>query len=129
MSLTPEKTAEMAMKSASKASAISRASVVLPTPGGPQRIMLCSCPDWKAIASGFPGTEQMRLPDHLGQRPRSQALGKGCVRLILGRPPTRLPGNDLIWLTRRHREIAHGPAHGLPVSFAHHLSNLSRRSF
>lgn len=38
MSLTPENTADSAMNSHLKAVAVSRASVVLPTPGGPQKI-------------------------------------------------------------------------------------------
>src|SRR5215831_14239848 len=53
MSLTPASTAAMAMKSALKASAISRARVVLPEPGGPQRIIECDLPDANATASVF----------------------------------------------------------------------------
>src|SRR6266436_616960 len=45
MSLTPASTAEMERKSALNASAISRASVVLPVPGGPQRIIECGLPE------------------------------------------------------------------------------------
>ena len=52
----------MAMNWASKASAISRASVVLPTPGGPQRIIECSRPDSKATRSGLPGPSRCCWP-------------------------------------------------------------------
>ncbi len=50
------------MNSALNASAISRASVVLPTPGGPHRIIECGLPDAKATASGFPGASRCRWP-------------------------------------------------------------------
>src|ERR1043165_8047887 len=60
MSLTPASTAEMAMKSAWNASAMSRASVVLPDPGGPHRIIECGLPEAKATASGFPGSSRWR---------------------------------------------------------------------
>src|SRR6266545_1825164 len=62
MSLTPARTAEMAMKSALKASAISRASEVFPEPGGPHRIIECGLPDANATASGFPGPNRWRWP-------------------------------------------------------------------
>src|SRR5215831_20494202 len=62
MSLTPASTAAMAMKSALKASAISRARVVLPEPGGPQRIIECGLPDANATASGLPGASSWRCP-------------------------------------------------------------------
>ena len=61
MSLTPESTADSAMNSQSKASAISRASVVLPTPGGPHRIIECGLPDSNASAAACPA-QQMRWP-------------------------------------------------------------------
>ena len=50
------------MNSALNASAISRASVVLPTPGGPHRIIECGLPDANATASGFPGASRCRWP-------------------------------------------------------------------
>ncbi len=55
MSLTPPSTAEIAMNCASKNCAISRASVVLPTPGGPHRIIECGRPLSRATRSGMPG--------------------------------------------------------------------------
>ncbi len=50
MSLTPAMTAESCMNSASARRAISRASVVLPVPGGPQRISECSWPLLQRLA-------------------------------------------------------------------------------
>src|SRR5271170_1784687 len=62
MSLTPASTAERAMKSALNAAAINRARVVLPEPGGPQRIIECSLPDANATASGLPTASRWRFP-------------------------------------------------------------------
>ena len=50
------------MNSALNASAIRRASVVLPTPGGPHRIIECSLPEANATASGLPGASRCRCP-------------------------------------------------------------------
>ena len=94
ISLTPARTAEIATNSASKASAISRASVVLPMPGGPHRIIECGLPASKARRSGLPGCEQMRLTDDLVERARTQALGE-----------RRQPVPRRIWL---RKEIGHG---------------------
>ena len=62
MSLTPASTADSAMKCAPVARASSRASVVLPTPGGPHRIIDGSRPDSKATRSGRPGASRWRWP-------------------------------------------------------------------
>src|SRR5438552_3760381 len=62
MSLTPARTAEMAMKSALNASAINRASEVFPDPGGPHKIIECGLPDANATASGLPGPNRWRWP-------------------------------------------------------------------
>src|SRR5438034_4231586 len=62
MSFTPASTAEMERKSALNASAISRASEVLPVPGGPQRIIECGLPELKATASGLPRPSRCRWP-------------------------------------------------------------------
>src|SRR5262249_13730783 len=51
-----------AMNSASKASAIRRARVVLPTPGGPHSIIECGLPASNARRSGFPGPSRCRCP-------------------------------------------------------------------
>ncbi len=55
MSFTPAMTAESARNCASARRAITRASVVFPVPGGPQRINECSCPASIACRSGLPG--------------------------------------------------------------------------
>ena len=62
ISFTPEKTADSAMNSCPKAFAVSRASVVLPTPGGPQRIIECGCPDSNASRSGLSGPSRCFCP-------------------------------------------------------------------
>ena len=54
MSLTPPSTALMETKRASNASAIRRASVVLPVPGGPHRMQLCGIPLSKATRKDCP---------------------------------------------------------------------------
>ena len=66
----------MAMNWASKASAIRRASVVLPMPGGPHRIIECRRPDSKATRSGLPGPSRCCWPIDLVERLRSQPFGK-----------------------------------------------------
>ena len=62
MSFTPPSTALMVMNCASKASAISRAMVVLPVPGGPHRMQLCGWPDSKAMRSGMPSPSRCCWP-------------------------------------------------------------------
>ncbi len=64
---------ELARRSAS---AIRRASVVLPTPGGPQRIIECASPDSNATRNGLLGAEQVLLADHVVDRAGTQALGE-----------------------------------------------------
>ena len=76
MSLTPASTAEIAMNSALNASAMRRASVVLPTPGGPHRIIECGLPEANATAQRLARREQMPLADHLVDRFRPQPLGE-----------------------------------------------------
>src|SRR5215831_11501814 len=84
MSLTPESTAESAMKSALKASAISRAIVVLPTPGGPHRIIECSRPDSNASRRGFAGARHRRAGRAVRARgkDRSRRSLPGCRSLV-----------------------------------------------
>ena len=62
MSFTPAITADNAMNSALAALAMRRASVVLPVPGGPQRINECSCPASMLAESGFPEPSRWRWP-------------------------------------------------------------------
>ena len=64
------------MNSASKAFAISRARVVLPTPGGPHRIIECGLPDSKREAQRLARAEQVLLADHFVERLRAQRLGE-----------------------------------------------------
>jgi hypothetical protein len=64
------------MNCASNASAISRASVVLPTPGGPHRIS-CAAARLERHAQRHALAQQMLLADDLAQRARAQALGAG----------------------------------------------------
>ena len=66
----------MAMNWASNASAIRRASVVLPTPGGPHRIIECSRPGLERDAQRLAGAEQVTLADDLVERLRPQPLGE-----------------------------------------------------
>ena len=64
------------MNSALNASAISRASVVLPTPGGPHRIIECSLPERERDRERLARREQVPLPDDVVDRARAQALGQ-----------------------------------------------------
>ncbi|MPN30022.1 hypothetical protein SDC9_177479 [bioreactor metagenome] len=61
-SLMPENTADKAMNSQLNCVAIMRASVVLPTPGGPHRIIECGCPEANARCSGLPGPSRCCWP-------------------------------------------------------------------
>src|SRR5262245_61820197 len=62
ISLTPDSTADSTMNCASTMLATSRASVVLPTPGGPHRIIECRRPDSNATRNGRPGPSRWRWP-------------------------------------------------------------------
>ena len=62
ISFTPDNTAESATKCASNECATSRASVVLPTPGGPQNIMECIRRWANATASGCPSPSKCFCP-------------------------------------------------------------------
>ena len=55
ISLTPLRTAEIAINGSPNASAMRRASVVFPTPGGPQRIIECGRCVSNATRKGCPG--------------------------------------------------------------------------
>ena len=82
MSLTPAITAESCMNSASARRAISRASVVLPVPGGPQRISECSWPFSSAWRSGLPGAQHLLLADELVEGARPHAIGERPQRIV-----------------------------------------------
>ena len=64
------------------ASAMRRASVVLPVPGGPHRMIDCRRSRSIASRSGLPGAEQLLLADELVERARPHPLGERsrCVR-------------------------------------------------
>jgi hypothetical protein len=81
MSFTPPSTAEMAMNSRPNASAISRASVVLPVPGGPQRIIECGRPDSKATRSGLPGPSRCAWPITSSRRRGRSRSASGAAGL------------------------------------------------
>ena len=79
MSLTPENTADKAMNSQAKAWAVSRASVVLPTPGGPQKIMECGLPDSKASRKGLPAPKRCDCPTTSSRlRGRNNSASGAC---------------------------------------------------
>src|SRR6202030_734266 len=82
MSLTPAITADNAMNCAFEACAISRASVVLPAPGGPHRISECSCPASMLADSGLPGPRMCRCP-------RNSLKLRGRMRSASGRNGSR----------------------------------------
>ena len=58
ISFTPANTAEIAINSRAKALADNRARVVLPTPGGPHKIIECGLPEAKARFNGFPAARR-----------------------------------------------------------------------
>ncbi len=76
-SLTPDSTAEKETNSAPAASASRRASVVLPLPGGPQRIERVErLAALDHLAEQAAGPEQMLLADELVERRGPHALGE-----------------------------------------------------
>ena len=80
MSFTPPSTALMVMNCASNACAISRAMVVLPVPGGPQRMQLCGCPDSNASRSGMPSPSRCCCPTTCARVRGRRRSGKGTWR-------------------------------------------------
>ena len=80
ISLMPEVTALNATNSAPATDASSRASVVLPVPGGPQRISEWSAPLLERLPQRPARAEQMRLPDVLVERARPHPLGQRRAR-------------------------------------------------
>jgi hypothetical protein len=74
ISFTPESTAEMLWKCAPVVSASMRASEVLPTPGGPHRIIECTTPERIALLSGLSGPSRCSWPKKSsGRRGRMRA--------------------------------------------------------
>src|ERR1700733_14313487 len=78
MSLMPACTADSAMKRALERSAIRRASVVLPVPGGPHRISECGWPEAIASYSGLPGASRCVWPTN-------SSIRRGRMRSASGR--------------------------------------------
>src|SRR5450830_1735064 len=73
ISFTPANTADNGINSASEAFAINRASVVLPTPGGPQSIIDGNLPEVKASRKGLPSASKWDCPTT-----SSKLLGLSC---------------------------------------------------
>ncbi len=79
-SLTPAITADRATNSASQVRATNRASVVLPVPGGPHRIIECRLRPSIRRRSGFPGASRCDCPTN-----SSRLVGR--MRSASGRTP------------------------------------------
>ena len=79
ISFTPDSTAEIAMNSVLNALAMRRASVVLPTPGGPQRIIEWGLPGAKRDPERAALAQQVLLAHHLLDGLRPQPLGERDV--------------------------------------------------
>ncbi len=74
MSLTPASTADSDSKRASQERATSRARVVFPVPGGPQRIIECGVPVAINLDSARPSPSRCGWPTSLVQRRRTHAV-------------------------------------------------------
>src|SRR5437899_9756311 len=95
ISLTPENTAESAINWASNASAIKRARVVLPTPGGPHRIIECGLPESNARRRGLPGPRRCSCPTNLSSDLGRRASAIGGTGAGAGnRSVIRLPSEE-----------------------------------
>ncbi len=82
-------------KCRSVSAASSRAMVVLPTPGGPQKTSDDSAPEASMAPSGASRAQHLLLPDHLGQRFRAQPVGQR-------------PGRGIGQVFGRVEQIGHG---------------------
>ena len=78
-SATPAITAESAISGSPTSLASSRASVVLPQPGGPHRISDASRPPLQHPRQRRLGPQQLLLADQIGQRARPQPVGQRPV--------------------------------------------------
>ena len=85
-SATPAETAETGTKSASVLPAMMRASVVLPVPGGPQRIIEGRRAALDQPAQELPLADDVLLPDVLVERARPHPRGerRARVRRVVG---------------------------------------------
>jgi len=79
ISLMPESTALKGMKSARVMRAMIMASVVLPQPGGPQRIIELNSSRSICVRSGFPGASRCSWP-------RNSSSVRGRMRSASGEP-------------------------------------------
>ena len=82
-SATPEKIAEICSKCRSVACASSRATVVLPVPGGPQKISEPSVRVSSMRVSAPSGPSRWSWPDHLGELRRPQLVGERSRRIAI----------------------------------------------
>ena len=78
ISLTPPSTALIDKNCASNASAIKRAIVVLPTPGGPHKMQLCGCPDSKATRKAMPSPKTCCCPITSPNARGRRRSARGC---------------------------------------------------
>ena len=81
-SLTPEKIAEIWMKANFVSCASSRATVVLPVPGGPQKIRLPSEPEAMRRVSAPSGPTRWSWPTTSAERFRAQTVGERVGRAL-----------------------------------------------
>ena len=94
----PASTADSAMNSAFAPFATKRASVVLPVPGGPHRIIECGRPASSARRNGAPGPSRCDWPTYSSSIARSQPVGQRSIGTLarrghlLSRPITSTPG-------------------------------------
>ena len=79
---TPEKIAEICTKASFVSRARRRATVVLPVPGGPQKIRLPSVPEAMSRAQRALWPQKMILPGHVGEALRPQPVGQRMRRVL-----------------------------------------------
>src|SRR5260370_42329989 len=87
-SFTPDSTGEIDLKTDAVCSATSRARVVLPLPGGPQRIIECRVPEAAIWVSSLPGPSKCSWPT-------ASSSVRGRIRSASGCPREGLEGNRL----------------------------------
>ena len=108
----PALTAESSSKAASACSAVIRASVVLPVPGGPYRTIECGRPGLDRRAQRRALAEQVLLPDEVVERARPHARGERPVdrRRLGARPaPRARSGSNSVSTPAVSRSIALAP--------------------
>ena len=103
ISLMPASTAENSMKSAWVMRAMILASVVLPTPGGPQKMQRAGVVALDLHAQRLARPQDVLLPDKLVERARTHAIGQR-TRLVDG-----FVGRDLL---EEIQDLFHHGGHG-----------------